>query len=73
MNDNRLLSRAALAAKNAHALAVAAGHAPGTAFELACAAYSAIQPETSMWELQAIVAEGIGIWRREDSRAVQKI
>jgi hypothetical protein len=65
MKDNRLLSGAALAAKEAHASALAAGHAPGAAFEIACAAYSATRPAAPMWELQAIVAEGIGIWRRD--------
>lgn len=69
MKDNRLLSRAALAAQEAHALALAAGHAPGVAFEIACAAYSATQPGAPMWELQAIVAEGVGIWRRDNDRA----
>jgi len=70
MKDDRLLSCAALVAKEAHAAALAAGHAPGAAFEIACAAYSAVQPAALMWELQAIVAEGIGIWRRDKGGAV---
>jgi hypothetical protein len=70
MKDIRFLSRAALVAKEAHASALAEGHAPGAAFEIACAAYSATQPGAPMWELQAIVAEGIGIWRRDKGRAV---
>jgi hypothetical protein len=65
MRDNRLLLGATLAAKDAHALALASGHTPGAAFEIACTAYYAIQPETPMLVLQAIVAEGIGIWRRD--------
>lgn len=68
MKDDHLLSRAALSAKEAHASALAAGHTPGAAFEIACAAYSAAQPAAPMWELQAIVAEGIGIWRRDKDR-----
>jgi hypothetical protein len=66
MKDDRLVSCAALAAREARASALAAGHAPGAAFEIACAAYTSIQPATSMWESQAIVAAGIGIWRRDN-------
>jgi hypothetical protein len=65
MSDNPLHSGATLAAKKAHALALASGHTPGAAFDIACTAYSAIQPEAPKLALQAIVAEGIGIWRRE--------
>ena len=70
MKDDRLLSGAALAAKEAYASALVAGHAPGAAFEIACAAYSVTLPGAAMWELQAIVAEGIGVWRRDKGRAV---
>jgi hypothetical protein len=64
MNDARLFSPATLAAKDAHATAMAAGESPGRAFDLACAAYAAAAAGAPMLELQAIVAEAIGLWRR---------
>ena len=69
MKDGLLLSPAALAAQQAHAAAVDAGATAGTAFERAWAAYAAAAPGLSMWESQAIVAEAIGIWRRDRSSA----
>jgi hypothetical protein len=43
---------------------MAAGETPGRAFDLACAAYAAAAAGAPMLELQAIVAEAIGLWRR---------
>lgn len=63
MKDARLLSPATLAAKKAHTAAVASGETPGAAFDIACAAYAAAAPQAPMLELQAIIAEAIGIWR----------
>jgi hypothetical protein len=63
MKDARLLSPATLAAKDAHTSAVGAGETPGAAFDIACAAYAAVAPQVPMLELQAIIAEAIGIWR----------
>jgi hypothetical protein len=68
MKDVRLSSYAALAALRAHASALASGESPGAAFERAWKAHAAEAPEISMWESQAIVAEAIGIWRRERGR-----
>jgi len=65
MKDPRLTSAAALAARQAHAAAVAAGASAGIAFERAWAAYAQAAPGAPMWESQALVAEAIGIWRRE--------
>jgi hypothetical protein len=70
MKDARLLSPATLAAKEAHAAALASGKTRGIAFDIACAAYSATEPEASMLELQAIIAEAIGVWRRDTERRV---
>jgi hypothetical protein len=64
-----LSSPAALAAQQAHAAAVDAGATAGIAFERAWIAYAAAAPGLSMWESQAIVAEAIGIWRRDRSSA----
>jgi hypothetical protein len=68
MKDARLLSPATFAAKEAHAAALASGETRGSAFDIACAAYSVTEPDASMWELQAIIAEAIGMWRRETAR-----
>ena len=65
MRDTRLLSPATLAAKDAHAAALASGQTLGAAFDTACAAYVAVAPQSHALELQAIVAEAIGMWRRE--------
>ena len=67
MKDSRLTSMAAVAARQAHAAALAAGASPGTAFERASTAYAEAAPGATMWESQAIVAEAIGIWRRNAS------
>jgi hypothetical protein len=64
MKDARLLSRATLVAKEAHAAALALGETPGAAFDTACAAYAAAAPQAPLLELQAIVAEAIGMWRK---------
>jgi hypothetical protein len=69
MKDARLSSVAALAARSAHAAALAAGASAGSAFERAWAAYTEAAPGASMWESQAIVAEAIGMWRRDRVRA----
>jgi hypothetical protein len=69
MKDGRLSSPAALAARQAHSAALDAGVSAGTAFERACAAYAEAAPGLSMWESQAIVAEAIGIWRRDRATA----
>jgi hypothetical protein len=68
MKDARLLSPGTLAAKEAHQAAIASGKTPGCAFDIACAAYSAAHPEATIWELQAIIAEAIGMWRRDAER-----
>lgn len=64
MRDARLLSPATLAARDAHAAALASGETPGAAFDTACAAYAAAAPQAPMLELQAIIAEAIGMWRK---------
>ena len=69
MKDVRLSSVAALAARQAHAAALDAGASAGIAFERASAAHAEAAPELSMWESQAIVAEAIGIWRRDRNGA----
>ena len=69
MKDGRLSSDAALAAQQAHAAALDAGASAGSAFEQAWAAYVEAAPAVSMWESQAIVAEAIGIWRRDGGSA----
>jgi hypothetical protein len=65
MKDARLSSGATAAARKAHAAALAAGETTGGAFERACVAYSEAAPGASMWESQAVVAEAIGMWRRD--------
>lgn len=65
MKDPRLTSTAAVAARQAHATALAAGASAGVAFERAWSAYTDAAPSASMWESQAIVAEVIGVWRRD--------
>jgi hypothetical protein len=65
VRDARLTSTATLAARQAHTTAIAAGASVGAAFERAWRAYTEAEPDTSMWESQAVVAEAIGIWRRE--------
>lgn len=65
MKDPRLTSAAALAARQAHATALAAGASAGLAFERAWSAYTDAAPGATMWESQALVAEAIGVWRRE--------
>jgi hypothetical protein len=67
MKDPRLTSAAALAARQAHATALTAGASAGIAFERAWAAYTEAAPGATMWESQALVAEAIGVWRRERS------
>jgi hypothetical protein len=69
MKDVRLSSDAALAARQAHAAALGAGASAGSAFEQAWTAYVAAAPGLSMWESQAIVAEAIGMWRRDRGSA----
>jgi hypothetical protein len=65
MKDARLTSTATEAARQAHATAVAAGASPGVAFERAWSAYTQAAPGPTMWESQALVAEAIGLWRRD--------
>jgi len=67
MKDPRLTSVATLAARQAHTTALAGGASHGVAFERACAAYAEAAPGASMWDSQTIVAEAIGVWRRERS------
>jgi hypothetical protein len=67
MKDPRLTSVATLAARQAHATALAAGASAGLAFERAWSAYADAAPNATMWESQALVAEAIGVWRREAS------
>jgi hypothetical protein len=69
VKDGRLSSDAALAARQAHAAALDAGETAGRAFDRALAAHTAAAPSLSMWESQAIVAEAIGIWRRDRGSA----
>jgi hypothetical protein len=65
VRDIRLTSAATLAARRAHATAIAGGASVGAAFERAWIAYTDAAPGMSMWESQAVVAEAIGVWRRE--------
>jgi hypothetical protein len=69
MKDHRLTSLATLAARQAHATALAAGASAGIAFEHAWKAYTDAAPGMTMWESQAIVAEAIGVWRRDGDGA----
>jgi hypothetical protein len=69
MKDARLSSSAALAAQRANAAALDAGESAGMAFERALAAYAEVAPGGSVWESQAVVAEAIGVWRRDRSGA----
>jgi hypothetical protein len=70
MKDPRLTSVATLVARQAHTIALAAGASAGAAFERAWTAYTEAAPGATMWESQAIVAEAIGVWRRDGNGTV---